>query len=84
MTSDANYFRQANRQLYEFMQQNPAFTKELEAQFPGVTAHTTLGPRGGISEASPPGLAWHHDPITGAKFEVEVMPTDVFFFWRNL
>ena len=60
--SDANHFRQANRQLYEMMQADPALAARLEADYPGITAHVTPGPRGGFADTSPPGLTWHHDP----------------------
>lgn len=60
--SDANHFRQANRQLYEMMQENPSLASSLESQYPGITSHVTPGPRGGVADTSPPGLTWHHDP----------------------
>jgi hypothetical protein len=60
--ADANHFRQANRQLHSFMQENPEFTKALEREFPGITTHVTPGPRGGVADTPPPGLQWHHDP----------------------
>lgn len=60
--SDASQFRQADRQLYELMQADPKFAAQLEAEYPGITAHVTPGPRGGFADTSPPGTTWHHDP----------------------
>ena len=60
--SDANHFRQANRKLYNMMQENPSLAARFETQYPGITAHVTPGPRGGVADTLPPGLTWHHDP----------------------
>jgi RHS repeat-associated protein len=60
-SSDANHFRQANRQLYERLQNDPDFAKAMERQYPGITAHVTPGPRDGVSDAPPSGLTWHHE-----------------------
>jgi DNase/tRNase domain of colicin-like bacteriocin len=68
--SDANHFRQANRQLYEQMQVAPAFAKSLEVRYPDITSHVTPGPRGGFADTSPPGLSWHHDPYTSGNLQL--------------
>jgi RHS repeat-associated protein len=60
--SDANHFRQGNRHIHNQMQADPVYARQMEAQYPGITAHVTPGPRGGVADTAPPGLSWHHDP----------------------
>jgi len=72
--SDANHFRQANRQLWERMQADPEFAAALEEAYPGVTAHVTPGPRGGMADTSPPGLTWHHVPDSPGR--LQLVPRD--------
>jgi len=72
--SDANHFRQANRRLYQILQSNPDLAAKLETQYPGITAHVTPGPRGGVADTSPPGLTWHHDPNTPGN--LQLVPRD--------
>jgi len=62
LASDANHFRQGNRQVYNLLQQDASLAAKLEAQYPGITSHVTPGPRGGVADTAPPGLSWHHDP----------------------
>lgn len=68
--SDANHFRQGNRQLYESMQSDPAFAAKLEAQNPGISAHVTPGPRGGFADTAPPRLTWHHDAYSPGNLQL--------------
>ena len=68
--SDANHFRQANRQLYEMMQADSTLAAELESEYPGITDHVTPGARGGFADTSPPGLTWHHDPKTPGNLQL--------------
>jgi RHS repeat-associated protein len=60
--SDANHFRQGNRQLHEMLSADPQLAARVEAQYPGTMQHVTPGPRGGFADTSPPGLTWHHHP----------------------
>jgi RHS repeat-associated protein len=70
MASDANHFRQANRQLYQLMQEDAELAQMLESHYPGIGSHVTPGARGGIADTSPPGLTWHHDPRSPGNLQL--------------
>ena len=67
---DGNHFRQANQQLYNQLQANPDYAATLEAQFPGINAYVTPGPRGGFAATAPKGLTWHHDPYRPGNLQL--------------
>ncbi len=72
--SDAAHFRAANRQLHQFLQDSPELAAQLEQYYPGITAHVSPGPRGGVADTPPPGLIWHHHPKTPGK--LQLIPRD--------
>jgi RHS repeat-associated protein len=74
MASDANHFRQCNRQLYEAMRDNPDFAKAMKENYPKVVDHVTPGPRGGIPDTAPPGFSWHHDPRRPGSLQLVPRP----------
>jgi len=62
---DPKYFREANQQLYEAMENNSALKKELAKKYPDVYEHVQPGSRGGMSDKAPPGMTWHHNNKPG-------------------
>ncbi|VXC73653.1 YD repeat-/RHS repeat-containing protein [Enterobacterales bacterium 8AC] len=61
------HFNNANEQLYNAIQADPALGKMLP---PEVVAHVQPGPRGGFERTSPPGHSWHHNSQDPTKIEL--------------
>ena len=65
--SDTFHFSQANRELHEQFEADPAFAAAMEADHPGIVAGVAPGPRGGFPRTSPlPDLTWHHGVEPGS------------------
>ncbi|SJN59482.1 Putative deoxyribonuclease RhsC [Vibrio ruber DSM 16370] len=61
--SDKVHFQQANKNLHEAMQADPAFAASMENMYPGITEGVKPGPRGAYPRRSPvKDLTWHHHP----------------------
>ncbi|SNQ44783.1 hypothetical protein CL8139_630001 [Cellulophaga lytica] len=63
--TDGKHFREANKQLYEAMQNDPNLKKNIMKRYPDVFDHVQPGPRGGYASDSPPGVTWHHNNRPG-------------------
>ncbi|NUF78645.1 type IV secretion protein Rhs [Snodgrassella sp. ESL0323] len=63
--SDKAQFRRANQSIYERLQNDPAFRREMQTKYPGVVAHVQPNSKGKFKSKSPPGLTWHHENKPG-------------------
>jgi hypothetical protein len=74
--SDRTHFQEANRQLYEAMQSDPDFAKQMEEIYPGLTEAIQPGARGAYPRRSPTSadLTWHHDAYRAGS--MQLIPRD--------
>ncbi|NUF09148.1 Rhs-family protein [Snodgrassella sp. ESL0324] len=63
--SDGEHFRRGNQSIYERLQQDPAFRREMQTKYPGVVEHVQPNSKGKFRGDSPPGLTWHHENEEG-------------------
>ncbi|MWP47748.1 Rhs-family protein [Gilliamella sp. Pas-s27] len=63
--SDTEHFRRANQSIYERMQRDPTFKREMQTKYPGVVKHVQPNSKGKFKSASPPGMTWHHENKEG-------------------
>ena len=68
--SDGTHFREANRQLYYRMKNDPTFRANMESRYPGIYREVTPGARGGFRSTSPTGTTWHHHPEVGGNLQL--------------
>jgi hypothetical protein len=74
-TTRGAHFAEANRQLYEAMQADPAFAAQLEAQLPGISQGVAPGPRGAFKQGPPiNSVTWHHGPLTQPPSSIPFAP----------
>jgi RHS repeat-associated protein len=69
-STDKVQFREANRQLYHAMENDPGLKASLMQRYPGVFEHVSPGIRGGRSTRAPAGLLWHHHPTVGGLLQL--------------
>ncbi|WP_370577481.1 RHS repeat-associated core domain-containing protein [Snodgrassella alvi] len=63
--SDREHFRRGNKSIYERLQNDPAFRREMQTKYPGVVQHVQPNSKGNFSGKAPPGLTWHHENKDG-------------------
>ncbi len=68
--SDGTHFREANRQLYYRMKNDPTFRADMESRYPNIYREVTPGARGGFRSGSPTGTTWHHHPEVGGNLQL--------------
>jgi len=69
--SDRAQFQEANRQLFNAMNNDPKLKAALEAKFPGIYAHVSPGARGAFrGTAFGPSTTWHHHPQVGGLLQL--------------
>ena len=61
LLSDKKQFQKANQALYERIQKDPAFKKEMQKKYPGLVEYVQPNSRGNFKTGSPPGATWHHE-----------------------
>ncbi len=59
--SDAEHFRRGNQSVYERMQHDPAFKREMQTKYPRVVEHVQPNSRGNFKPTAPKGMTWHHE-----------------------
>jgi hypothetical protein len=64
--SDAEHFRRGNQSVYERMQRDPAFKREMQTKYPGVVEHVQPSRTGRFTSKPLPGMTWHHGDSPGS------------------
>ena len=59
--SDAGNFRQRNQSIYERMQQDPSFKREMQTKYPGVVEHVQSSSKGQFKGKTPSRLMRHYE-----------------------
>lgn len=62
---DSEHFKRGNRSVYERMQSDPAFKREMQTKYPGAVEHVQPNSRGQFSSETPKGMTWHHENKPG-------------------
>ncbi|VEI65395.1 RHS repeat-associated core domain-containing protein [Serratia rubidaea] len=63
--SDAEHFRRANESVYNRLQVDPDFKREMQTKYPGLVEHVQPNAKGKFSKYSPPDMTWHHENRPG-------------------
>ena len=59
--SDAEHFKRGNQSIYERLQTDPEFKRELQLKYPGAVEHVQPSAKGNFKSTAPKGLTWHHE-----------------------
>jgi len=65
LLSDREQFRSGNQSVYERMQTDPEFKREMQTKYPQAVDWVQPGPNGKFRGSSPPDLTWHHENEPG-------------------
>ncbi|MDB6369630.1 PAAR domain-containing protein [Photorhabdus bodei] len=63
--SDGQHFKRGNQSVYERMQRDPAFRREMQTKYPGVVEHVQPNSKGNFRGTSPKNMTWHHENQPG-------------------
>ncbi|OCQ51961.1 hypothetical protein Ppb6_02852 [Photorhabdus australis subsp. thailandensis] len=63
--SDRTHFKRGNQSVYERMQRDPEFKREMQTKYPGTVEHVQPSKRGNFKGDAPPGMTWHHENQSG-------------------
>ena len=68
--SDRRQFQEANRQLYNKMNNDPEFRAKLEKIYPNIYKDVSPGKRGRFPGKCPNSLTWHHHPVIAGLMQL--------------
>ncbi|WP_426576275.1 RHS repeat-associated core domain-containing protein [Xenorhabdus stockiae] len=63
--SDRTHFKRGNQSVYERMQVDPEFKREMQTKYPGTVEHVQPSRRGNFKGDAPPSMTWHHENESG-------------------
>ncbi|MEG3127629.1 RHS repeat-associated core domain-containing protein, partial [Pantoea cypripedii] len=63
--SDAEHFRRGNQSVYERLNADAEFKREMQTKYPDLIEHVQPNSKGKFSKYSPPDMTWHHENKSG-------------------
>ncbi|WP_263263973.1 RHS repeat-associated core domain-containing protein, partial [Pseudomonas sp. RIT-PI-S] len=65
LMSDAEHFRRGNQSVFERLNADVEFRREMQTKYPSLMDHVQPNSKGNFSKYSPPDLTWHHESKRG-------------------
>ncbi|CCP04098.1 YD repeat-containing protein [Erwinia amylovora Ea644] len=62
---DSEHFKRGNKSVYERMQNDSAFKREMQTKYPRVVDHVQPSARGNFKPTPPKDMTWHHENQPG-------------------